>query len=220
MTMTRSNSIMLVGAVVLIAAHGVVVWGGVTLGTKTGGWLPWIGGGALAFAVYHVTQAFGVYHVVRHIRSRDHGRSDRSSGHVDGRGEVERGPHDGFLVNLGHGFVEITILKTDEPPRFRLFLYDKQKHPRSVPKNATIKIETVRPDDTRQMFDFHAQGDYLESATEIAQPHEFAAVVHVSHGSHSHPPHEVHFSDQDRAHPAYGTSRGAFGHALDPDVNA
>lgn len=198
MTMTRSNSIMLVGlgAVLLIAAHGVVVWGGVTLSTRTGGWLPWIGGGALAFAVYHVTHAFGVHHVVRHIRSSDHGRSDRSSGHVDGSREVERGPHDGFLVNLGHGFVEITILKTDVPPRFRLFLYDKHKQLRAVPRNATVRIETVRPDDTRQMFDFHLNGGYLESTTEIAQPHEFAAIVHVSHGSHTHPPHEVHFSDQ------------------------
>jgi hypothetical protein len=72
MTMTRSHSIMLVGlgAVLLIAAHGVVVWGGVSLSSKTGGWLPWIGGGALAFAVYHLIQAFGVYHVVRHIRGR------------------------------------------------------------------------------------------------------------------------------------------------------
>jgi hypothetical protein len=198
MTMTRSSSIMLagLGAVLLIAAHGAVVWGGVTLSTKTGDWLPWIGGGALAFAMYHVVQAFGVYHVVRHIRRRDHSSSHRSSGHNNGRGEVERGPHDGFLVNLGHGFVEITILKTEVPPRFRLFLYDKYKQPRSVPRNATVRIETVRPDDNRQMFDFHVNGGYLESTTEIAQPHEFAAIVHVSHGSHTHPPHEVHFSDQ------------------------
>jgi hypothetical protein len=197
MTMTRSNSIMLLGlgAVLLIAAHGVVVWGGVTVSTRTGGWLPWIGGGALAFAVYHVIQGFGVYHVVQHIRGRDRGGPHRSSEHMDGRGEVERGPHDGFLVNLGHGFVEITILKTDVPPRFRLFLYDKQKQPRSVPRNATVRMETVRPDDTRQMFDFHIKGGYLESTTEIARPYQFAAVVHVSHGSHTHPPHEVHFSE-------------------------
>jgi hypothetical protein len=165
MTMTRSNSIMLVGlgAVLLIAAHGVVVWGGVSLSTKTGGWLPWIGGGALAFAVYHVIQALGAYHVVRHIRGRDHSGPHRSSGHKDGRGEVEHGPH------------------------------DKHKQPRSVPRNATVKIETVRPDDTRQMFDFHAKGEYLD---------------------------EVHFSDQDQAHHAHGTSRRAFGHAADSDVNA
>src|SRR6202166_2373247 len=200
MTMTRPNSIMLVGlgVVLLIAAHGVVVLGGVSLRAKTGGWLPWIGGGALAFAVYHVIQAFGVYHVVRHIRGRDHGRPHRSSGHKDGRGEVERGPHDGFLVNLGHGFVEITILKTDVPPRFRLFLCDKHKKPRPVPRNATVRIETVRPDDTRQMFDFQAKGEYLVSTTDVPQPPEFAAIVHVSHGSHTHAPHVVHFSDRVR----------------------
>jgi hypothetical protein len=209
MTMTRSNSIMLVsiGAVLLIAAHGVVVWGGVSLSTKIGGWLPWIGGGALAFAVYHVIQALGVYHVVQHIRGGDHGASHRSSRHMNGRGKIEGGPHDGFLVNLGHGFVEIIILKADVPPHFRLFLYDKHKQPRAVPRNATVKIETVRPDDTRQMFDFHVEGEYLESTTEIAQPHEFKAIVHVSHGSHTHPPHEVHFSAQEQTHPAQDTLR-------------
>ena len=196
------------GAVLLFAAHGAVVWGGFSLSTKAGGWLPWIGGGALAFAVYHVIQAFGVYHVVRHIRGRDHRGPRRSIGHMDGRGEVEPGPHDGFLVNLGHGFVEISILKTDVPPRFRLFLYDKHKQPRSVPRNATIRIETVRPDGTRQMFDFYAKGEYLESTIEIPEPHEFKAIVHVSHGSHIHPPHEVHFSDHDQAHHAEGSRPG------------
>jgi hypothetical protein len=146
MMMTRSNSITLagLGAVLLIAAHGVVVWGGVTLSTKTGDWLPWIGGGALAFAFYHVVQAFGVYDVVRQFRGRNHGGSRRSSGHTDGRGEVERGPHDGFLVNLGHGFVEITIPKTDVPPRFRLFLYTAR-----VGRTASTCGDCIDPPATR-----------------------------------------------------------------------
>jgi hypothetical protein len=222
MTMKRSNSIMLavVGVVILIAAHGVVAWGGVTLSGKAGGWLPWIGGGTLAFGLYHVMQAFGLYHVIHHIRGNGHGHSRPFRGQASGRGDVERGPHDGSLVNLGHGFVEITIVETDVPPRFRIFLYDKHKQARSVPRNATVRIETVLPDDTRQMFDFHANGEYLESTTEVAQPYQFSAIVHVSHGSHSHPPHEVHFSDQDQAHHAHRTSRRAFGHAADPDVNA
>jgi hypothetical protein len=196
------------GAVLLVAAHDAVVWGGVSLSAKIVGWLAWIGGGALAFAFYHVIRAFGVYHVVWHIRGRNHGGSSRSSGHMDGRGEVERGPHDGFLVNLGHGFVEITILKIDVPPRFRLFLYDKHKQPRSVPRNATVKIETMRPDETRQMFDFYAKGEYLESTIDIPEPHEFKAIVHVSHGNHIHAPHEVHFSDHDQAHHAEGSRHG------------
>ncbi len=200
--MKRSNSIMLavVGVVLLIAAHGVVAWGGVTLSGRTAGWLPWVGGGALAFGLYHVIQALGLYHVMQH-------NSRRLGARAPGRGDVERGPHGGSLVNLGHGFVEITIVETDVPARFRLFLYDKHKQARSVPRNATVQIETVRPDATRQMFGFHAKGEYLESTTEIPQPHEFAAIVHVSHGSHTHPPHEVHFSDQEQAHPAQGTPR-------------
>jgi hypothetical protein len=195
MTMTRSNSIMLVGlgAVLLIAAHGVVVWGGVTLSTKTGEWLPWIGGGALAFAMYHVVQAFGVYHVVRHIRGRDYSSSHRSSGHTDGRGEVERGPHDGVLVNLGHGLVELTVIEADTASRLRLFLYDKRKRARPVPRNATVTIEIVRQGDTRQTFAFHATRGYFESTTPVPEPHEFKAVVRVSHGSRTHT-HEIDFS--------------------------
>jgi hypothetical protein len=194
MTMTRWNSIRLVGlgAALVIAAHGVVVWRVAALITKTGVWLPWIGGGALAFAVYHVIQAFGVYHVIRYIRGGDHGRSHLTSAHMDGRGDVERGPHDGVLVNLGHGFVELTVVETGAPTHFRLFLYDKRKRARSVPKSATVTIETVRQGDTRQKFDFQATSEYFESTTDVPEPHEFKAVVRVSHGSRTHT-HEVDF---------------------------
>src|SRR6266536_567650 len=81
------------------------------------------------------------------------------------------------------------------PPRFRLFFYDKRRQARSVPTNATIKIETVRPDGARQTFTFRAKGEYLESEDYIPEPHEFKAIVRVSHGSHTHPPHEVQFSE-------------------------
>ena len=191
MTIKRFNWTLLAGfgLVLLIAAHGLVAWGGITLIGTVGGWLPWIAGGAL--------MALGLYHVIRHIHGRGHGRSHLFGGHAHDRGDVERGPHDGFLVNLGHGCVEITICETDVPPRFRLFFHDKHKQARSVPRNATVTIETVRPDDTRQTFDFHAKGEYLESTTDIPEPHEFKAIVRVSHGGHTHTPHEVHFSDHD-----------------------
>jgi len=140
------------------------------------------------------------------IRGKGHGHSHVFGGHAYSPGEVERGPHDGFLVNLGHGFVEIAIFETDVPPRFRLFPYDEHKQARSVPRNTIVKIVTVRPDDTRQTFDFHPKGEYLESATEIPKPHEFKAIVQVSHGSHTHT-HEVHFSDHDQAHHAPGTPK-------------
>jgi hypothetical protein len=123
--------------------------------------------------------------------------------HAPDSGEIERGPHDGFLVNLGHGLVEITVCETDVPPRFRLFFYDKRKQARSVPANATIKIETVRPDGARRTFTFRVGDEYLESENDIPEPHEFKAIVQVSHGSHTHTPHEVQFSEHDRAHHAH-----------------
>ena len=180
----------------MIGAHGWVAWGGMTLGGKTGGSLPWIAGGALAFGLYHVLQAFGLYHVVQHVRGRRHGHSHASAGHALGRGDVERGPRDGVLLNLGHGFVEITISDADAPARFRLFFYDKHKQPRPLPRNATVTVETVRPADTHQTFELQARGDYLESTTDVPDPHEFKAIVHVSHGSHTHT-HEVHFSGRE-----------------------
>jgi len=194
------------GLVLLIAAHGLVALSGIRLSDKIGGWLPWIAGGALAFGLYHLIQAFGVYHVIQHIRGKGHGHSHRFGGQSHDRGEVERAPHDGFLVNLGHGFVEIAIVETDVAPRFRLFFHDKHNQARSVPRNATVTIETVRPDDTRQTFDFHAKGEYLESTTDIPEPHTFKSIVRVSHGSHTHT-HEVHFSDHDKTHHIRGTAR-------------
>ena len=187
------------GLVLFIAAHGLVAWYGVKLSDKIGGGFPWIAGGAL--------MAFGLYHVIQHIRGNGHGHSHILGRHAPDHGEIERGPHDGFLVNLGHGFIEITVFETDVPPRFRLFFYDKRKQARSVPTNATIKIETVRPDGARQTFAFRAKGEYLECENEIPEPHEFKAIVQVSHGSHTHPPHEVHFSEHDEAHHAQGTPR-------------
>jgi hypothetical protein len=178
------------GLVLLIATHGLLfAWFGSKISGNIGGWLPWIGGGVLAF---------GLYHVIRHIRGHSHAHF--FGGHAPDRGEVERGPHDGFLVNLGHGFIEITIFETDAPPRFRLFFFNQYKQVRSVPTSATIKIETVRLDGARQIFAFRAKGEYLESENAVPEPHEFKAIVQVSHGRHTHPPHEVQFSENSCCH--------------------
>src|SRR5438128_8668281 len=172
------------GFVLLIIGHGFLIAWFVKLSAKTGGWFPWIAGGAL--------MAFGLYHLINHLRGKGHGHAHLLGGHAHFLEEVERGPHDGFLVNLGHGHIEITIFETDVPPRFRLYFHDKRKQAHSLPTNATVKIETVRPDGARQTFAFHAKGEYLESTNDIPEPHEFKAIVQVSHGSHTHT-HEVQF---------------------------
>jgi hypothetical protein len=178
--MKRINWITLAGCglVLFIAAYGLVAWFGIKLSDKIGGRVPLSAGGAL--------MAFGLYHVIQHIRDKGRGHSHLLGGHAHDRGEVERGPHNGFLVDLGHGFVEVTVLETDVPPRFRLFFHDKRKQARSVPAHAIVTVETVRPDGARQTYVFHARGEYLESTNDIPEPHEFKAIVQVSHGSHTH----------------------------------
>jgi hypothetical protein len=196
MILNRSTALMLtsLGVTLMIGVHGLVAWGGITLGGKVGGSLPWIAGAAFAFGLYHVLQAFGVYHVVQHVRGRSHGHSRASAGSVLGRGNVERGPRDGVLLNLGHGFVEVTISDAEALPRFRLFFYDKRRQPRALPRNASVTIETVRPANARQLFELRAEGECLKSTTDVPEPHEFKVIVRVSHGSRAHT-HEIDFPD-------------------------
>src|SRR5437867_472729 len=108
--MKTMNSVMLAGfgLILLIGAHAAAAWSGIGLIGKVGGWLPWIAGGALAIGLYHVIQAFGLVYIIQHIRGRSHGHFHVFGEHPHDRGDVERGPHGGLLVNLGHGFVEIT----------------------------------------------------------------------------------------------------------------
>jgi nickel/cobalt exporter len=180
---------LLITALALIAAHCLLIGWFVSMWSdRIDGFFPCIAGGALI--------VFGLHYMVPHIRGKGLGHFHLLGRQAhDGR-QVERGPHDGFLVNLGHGFVEITVLESNVAPRFRLFLYNKNKQPRSVPARATVTIETLRPDGARQTFGFCTKGEYLESTNEVPKPHEFKVILQISHGTHTHT-HEVRFSEHD-----------------------
>lgn len=180
------------GHVLFTAALGLLVaWGGIELSGKIGHWFPLIAGGALL--------AFGLYYVIQQLRGKGHGHSHSFGGHTHGHDEVERGARGGFLVDTGHGFIEITVFETGVPPQFRLFYYDERKRSCSAPAYDTVTIETVRPDGARQMFAFRENGGHLESTTDIPEPHEFKVILQVSHGHHAHR-HEVQFEEHDHDH--------------------
>lgn len=195
------------GHVLFTAILGfLVAWCGIALSDKIGRWFPFVAGGALV--------AFGLYYVVQQLRGKGHshshlfgGHSHDDHGHKHGDGKAEHGPRDGMLVNTGHGFIEITVFETGVPPIFRLFFYDSSKQPRPVPAADHIKIETVRPDGARQTFAFRAAGDYLESTTDIPEPHEFKAIVELSHGGHAHT-HEIQFEEHAHGHGEHGHEHG------------
>lgn len=182
------------GHVLFTALLGfLVAWGGIALSEKVGGWFPWLAGGALI--------AFGLYYVIQQFRGKGHGHYHLFGGHSHSHAhdDAATGPQGGKLVNIGHSFIEISVFETGVPPRFRLFFYDDEKKTISVPNEASITVETVRTNEERQTFTFRAQGQFLESTTDIPEPHEFKAVVKLSHGDHAHC-HYVQFEEHDHSH--------------------
>lgn len=100
--------------------------------------------------------------------------------------EHGNGAHGGMMVNTGHGLVEISVFETNVPPRFRLYFYDEKRLSIMPSKHQTVTLETIRPDKSRQNFDFVTHEDYLEATEYLPEPHEFQAVLELRHGDHSH----------------------------------
>ena len=132
---------------------------------------------------------------------------------------VERhGPHGGPLLAVAGGLVEISVFETGVPPRFRLYFFDERRQAVTPPPGAA-EIETIRPDGGRQRFAFQIGDGFLESASEIPEPHEFRVALTLGVGAARHT-YETRFTEQGHAHeqgqPAHehGThAHGGHGHA-------
>lgn len=177
------------GHVLFTAVLGfLVAWLGFALNERVGAWFPRIAGGALL--------AFGLFYVYRQFSGHGHGHSHMFGGHdhpepADGD-EHKHGAHGGPLVDTGHGSIELSVFETGVPPRFRLFFTDVKGRETAPPLPASIGLNALRPDATRQVFTFKSGPGYLESNEEIPEPHEFTVFVELRHGSHAHQ-HEIQF---------------------------
>ena len=87
-----------------------------------------------------------------------------------------------FVLDMGHGKLDLSVFEEGVPPVFQLRAPKGER----LPTANDVTLETVRPDGTRQVFQFTAKQDYLESTVDIPEPHEFDATVKVGHGGHSH----------------------------------
>ncbi len=101
-----------------------------------------------------------------------------------------------FVLDMGHGKLELSVFEEGVPPVFRLCAPAGGR----LPAAADVKLETVRSDGTRQAFGFAAKKDFLESTTDIPEPHEFDATVTVGHGEHHHSC-RVNFREAEHHHP-------------------
>jgi ABC-type nickel/cobalt efflux system permease component RcnA len=71
----------------------------------------------------------------------------------------------------------------------------------------TLTLEISRPDGTKQVFEFTPQGDCLESAANIPEPHEFNVGLKASSGGY---PITYYTSFVEHHHHSHGTSQDGF----------
>jgi cation diffusion facilitator family transporter len=89
--------------------------------------------------------------------------------HGHGQGHSRHHHDETRRLEIGGAPCELSIFEDGVPPRFRLA--------GRLPAAATV--ETARPGGARQRFAMVDRGGYLESASEIPEPHEFDVVVRV-----------------------------------------
>ena len=100
---------------------------------------------------------------------------DHDHGHDHAHSEL-------FTLDLGHGKLELSVFEDGVPPVFQICAPKGER----LPAAKDVTLETVRPDGARQIFQFTAKKDYLESTVDIPEPHEFDATIAVGHGHHHH----------------------------------
>jgi len=78
------------------------------------------------------------------------------------------------------GVFALSIFEDGIPPVFRI----KAETGAELPTH-DVTVTTIRPDGTRQVFAFSRTSDFLESTTDIPEPHAFKAVVTLPDGEHT-----------------------------------
>jgi len=111
----------------------------------------------------------------------------------------ERGPRGGPLVRTARGSVEVSVFESGVPPRFRLYFAATDGAAQAPPDAAAVRLETIRATGQRQVFTFASHDLYLESTTNIPEPHEFKARLTVESAELP----EVAFKEQDHGHAAH-----------------
>ena len=126
-----------------------------------------------------------------HTHGHEHGSHDHAHGP-----EIRR-------IDTGHGVYMLEIFEDGVPPRWRLLSVDgAHLHAKDM------RVETERPDGTRQRFTFADKGAYLESVEPIPEPHEFVARLSIGHGDHTHD-YDVEFIEHSHADdPIHRQARG------------
>ena len=101
-------------------------------------------------------------------------------------------------IDTGHGVVRLEVFEDGVPPHFRLSRESGHGHTWTADQ---VRIETERPDGSRQTFSFVQHDGFVESEQEIPEPHEFVARLRLGHEHHSHD-YDVEFVEHNHHHHA------------------
>ncbi|KWT97324.1 MULTISPECIES: efflux RND transporter periplasmic adaptor subunit [unclassified Variovorax] len=110
------------------------------------------------------------------------GKGDDGHGHgaAEGgghEGEAPKGPNGGQRFTEGDFGLELKLSEEGGQPRFKAWLYDKDK---AVPPTGTeVSITLKRPGGEQQEIKLKPEGGFLTSAQAVAEPHVFEATVAV-----------------------------------------
>jgi cation diffusion facilitator family transporter len=102
--------------------------------------------------------------------------SGGSHHHGHSHGSDDHHAHDEeHKIATGFGELALTVFEDGVPPVFRIRPVDGV-----LPSAEVVRIEIIRPDGARQLFEFANRDDYLESMASIPEPHAFTANVLVA----------------------------------------
>jgi cation diffusion facilitator family transporter len=98
--------------------------------------------------------------------------------------------NEAYRLTTASGAVILEVIEDGAPPRCRL-------HAETGPalRADAVSVETVRPDEARQLFALIDRGRYLESIDEIPEPHAFTAHVRIGAERHT-----AVFAEHEHAH--------------------
>ncbi|MGC4061740.1 MAG: nickel/cobalt efflux transporter [Aquabacterium sp.] len=148
----------------------------------------------LASAVVVISVAAWMLWRVRRQQSacfHDHGADDGHRDHHGEHGHQEHGhahdhPHDHEeikLIETGHGVLELSIHEEGGKARFMVAAQNRHHH---APAASEIGLEIERAGSSPECFTFIQKDGVLVSRQTVAEPHEFATRLTLSHGHHSH----------------------------------
>ena len=126
-----------------------------------------------------------------------HDHHGHSHGHGHGHGHDDaHGDDEEHRIVASSGALLLSVFEDGVPPVFRL-----RAEAGPTPGAATVSVETVRPDGTRQVFALADRGGWLESTASIPEPHEFTAHVHIGDQAYT-----VAFEEHAHGHDAHGAA--------------